>query len=65
MDDTILKRFDTPDEVREFDKGRFELLHIGGMTIGRATYAGLSYLESCGAWAGAWIRFRPHQRPER
>jgi hypothetical protein len=28
----------TPDEVREFTKGRFELLHIGGMTIGRATY---------------------------
>jgi hypothetical protein len=38
INDTILKRFDTPDEVREFTKGRFELLHIGGMTIGRATY---------------------------
>ena len=34
----ILKRFDRPDEVREFEKGRFELVHIGGMTIGRATY---------------------------
>jgi len=34
----ILKRFETPDEVREFEKGRFELVHIGGMTIGRATY---------------------------
>jgi hypothetical protein len=34
----ILKRFDTPDEVRTFDKGKFELIHIGGMTIGRATY---------------------------
>jgi mannose-6-phosphate isomerase-like protein (cupin superfamily) len=34
----VLKRFDQPDEVREFDKGRFELVHIGGMTIGRATY---------------------------
>ncbi len=33
-----LKRFDTPDEVRVFDKGKFELLHLGGMTIGRATY---------------------------
>jgi len=34
----ITKRFDNPDEVREFAKGRFELVYIGGMTIGRATY---------------------------
>lgn len=34
----ILKRFDQPDEVRTFDKGKFELIHLGGMTIGRATY---------------------------
>jgi quercetin dioxygenase-like cupin family protein len=33
-----LKRFDAPDEVRVFEKGKFELLHLGGMTIGRATY---------------------------
>ena len=35
----VLKRFDTPDEVRHFPKGRFELVTIGGVTIGRATYA--------------------------
>ncbi len=34
----ILKRFETPDEVREFDNGRFELVRLGGMTIGRAVY---------------------------
>ncbi len=34
----ILKRFDNPDEVREMEKGRFELVRIGGLTIGRATY---------------------------
>lgn len=34
----ILKRFDAPDEVREISKGRFEIVHIGGVTIGRATY---------------------------
>ena len=34
----VLKRFDSPDDVREFEKGRFELVHVGGMTIGRATY---------------------------
>ena len=34
----ITKRFENPDELREFPKGRFELVNIGGMTIGRATY---------------------------
>ena len=38
MYDVILKRFEAPDEVRVFEKGRFELVRIGGMTIGRATY---------------------------
>jgi len=38
MLDVVLKRFEVPDEVRTFDKGKFELVHIGGMTIGRATY---------------------------
>ena len=36
--DVILKRFEQPDEVRELMKGRFELVHLGGLTIGRATY---------------------------
>ena len=36
--DTALKRFEAPDEVREFAKGRFELVTLGGLTIGRATY---------------------------
>ena len=36
--DVILKRFGHPDEVREFPKGKFELVTLGGMTIGRATY---------------------------
>ena len=36
--DVILKRFEHPDEVREFPKGKFELVTLGGMTIGRATY---------------------------
>ena len=38
MYEVILKRFEQPDEVRTFEKGRFELVRIGGMTIGRATY---------------------------
>ena len=36
--DVILKRFEQPDEVRTFEKGKFEIVRIGGMTIGRATY---------------------------
>ena len=33
-----LKSFGTPDEVREFPKGRLELMNIGGATIGRAIF---------------------------
>ncbi|MBO0912356.1 MAG: cupin domain-containing protein [Acidobacteria bacterium] len=38
MYEVILKRFDHPDEVRTFNKGKFELVHLGGMTVGRASY---------------------------
>jgi hypothetical protein len=38
MYEVILKRFDHPDEIRTFEKGKFELIHLGGMTIGRASY---------------------------
>jgi hypothetical protein len=33
-----LKSFAKPDEVREFPKGRLELISIGGATIGRAIF---------------------------
>ena len=33
-----LKNFESPDEVREFPKGRLELIKIGGATIGRAVF---------------------------
>ena len=36
--DVVLKRFEAPDETRTFEKGRFEIVRVGGMTIGRATY---------------------------
>lgn len=36
--EVILKSFDHPDEVTHFDKGKFETVTLGGMTIGRATY---------------------------
>ena len=48
MLDVILQRFDSPDEVREMVKGRFELVQIGGLTIGRATYQpGWRWSEPC------------------
>lgn len=33
MIETILKRFEAPDEVREFEKGRFDLVSIGGLSL--------------------------------
>lgn len=36
--DVILKRFEQPDELRQLKKGKFEIVKIGGMTVGRATY---------------------------
>jgi hypothetical protein len=38
MSDTILKAFDHPDETREFPFGRFEIVHLNGVSLGRATY---------------------------
>jgi hypothetical protein len=38
IDDVILRRFEEPDEVREFAKGRLEIIRIGGLTLGRASY---------------------------
>ena|SRR5579862_5331988 len=38
MIEIILKKFAHPDETRTFEKGRLELVRLGPMTIGRATY---------------------------
>jgi len=38
IDEVVLRRFESPDEVREMTKGRFEVVRLGGVTIGRATY---------------------------
>jgi hypothetical protein len=51
--EVILKRFENPDETRTFPKGRFDLVHLGGMTIGRATYEpGWRWSEDVGRAAG-------------
>lgn len=52
--DVILKRFDAPDEVREMPKGRFEVVRLGGVAIGRATYEpGWRWSEHVGPAVGA------------
>lgn len=52
--DVILKRFENPDEVRQMVKGTFELVRLGGLTIGRATYEpGWKWSEHVGPNVGA------------
>lgn len=51
-----LRRFATPDEVRTFEKGRFELVQMGDMTIGRASYEpGWRWSEHVGAATGEQV----------
>ena len=38
MNNLIIKKFEKPDETRLFKKGKFELLFLPDMTLGRATY---------------------------
>ncbi|MGD0886812.1 MAG: cupin domain-containing protein [Thermodesulfovibrionales bacterium] len=38
MEKAQLKSFGKPDEIREFPKGRLELINVGGATIGRAIF---------------------------
>jgi hypothetical protein len=53
MLEVMLKRFENPDEVRVFEKGKFEIIRIGDMTIGRATYEpGWKWSEHVGPQAG-------------
>ena len=50
----ILKRFEAPDEVRVLQKGRFEIVRLGGVTIGQATYEpGWKWSEHVGPNVGA------------
>ena len=53
MIEVVLKRFDQPDEVTHFEKGKFETVTLGGMTIGRATYQpGWKWSEDVGPTVG-------------
>jgi quercetin dioxygenase-like cupin family protein len=36
--DVSLRRFEAPDEVREFENGKIEVVRVGALVLGRATY---------------------------
>lgn len=53
MADVEIRRFENGDEVRAFEHGSFELVTLGGMTVGRASYEpGWVWSEHVGAAAG-------------
>lgn len=53
MKDVLIKRFEKPDEVRQFEKGKFEIVKIGNMTVGRASYEpGWKWTKHVGPVAG-------------
>ena len=52
--EVILRRFESPDDTRVMGKGKFEVVHIGGLTVGRATYEpGWRWSEHVGPTVGA------------
>ena len=49
----LVRRFDEPDEQREFPLGRLDLVNIGGLSVGRAAYEpGWRWSEHVGAALG-------------
>jgi hypothetical protein len=51
--DLRLIDFDSPTEIREFEKGRFEVYEVGPTILGRATYEpGWKWSEHVGATRG-------------
>lgn len=54
MMETLIRRFEKPDETRTSAKGKFELVRFGSLTIGRATYQpGWKWSEHIGRPLGA------------
>jgi quercetin dioxygenase-like cupin family protein len=52
--EVTLWRFESPDETRFMEKGKFEVVRIGGLTVGRATYEpGWRWSEHVGPTVGA------------
>jgi len=61
MSESSLKTFERPDEVREFPLGRFEVIHISGVTLERATYQpGWEWSAHNAPSAGTRLCHAPH-----
>ena len=61
MHATTLKHFDAPDEVRTFPHGRFEIVHLAGASLGRATYQpGWKWFEHNSGLVGTALCHAPH-----
>jgi quercetin dioxygenase-like cupin family protein len=61
MSETFLKAFDHADEVREFPLGRFEIIHVAGVSLGRATYQpGWKWSSHNAPIAGTALCHAPH-----
>ena len=61
MPESLLKAFEKPYELREFPFGRFEIIHIAGVTMGRATYQpGWKWSLHNASLAGAKLCHAPH-----
>src|SRR5262249_49908207 len=59
--EAVLKRFEHPDESRVFEKGRFDIVKIGEMTIGRASYEpGWKWSQHVAPIAGTTLCEVPH-----
>jgi hypothetical protein len=55
------KDFDSPDEVRTFEKGKLEILHIGGGVVGKLTLKpGWRWSEHVKPIAGTELCEAPH-----
>jgi quercetin dioxygenase-like cupin family protein len=53
MSELRIERFGSAGEARTFEKGRFDVVEIGGVTVGRATYEpGWRWSEHVGPTAG-------------
>ncbi len=59
--DVVLKQFEKPDETITFPKGKFEIVHVGGMTLGRASYEpGWRWSEHIGSAKGETLCMVEH-----
>ncbi len=56
-----LKHIDSPDETRKFEKGKIDVVNIGGGTVGRATFEpGWKWSEHVKPIAGTDLCMAPH-----